>query len=65
MLGYLITGLGIAIVMEGVAYAAAPSFMKRMAAMIGLSDPAQLRIAGLVAVAVGVFLVAISRNMLG
>ena len=63
MLGYLLTGLGIAILIEGVAYAVAPSVMKRMAASIGLSDPEQLRIAGLIAVAVGVLVVAIARGL--
>lgn len=64
MLGYLLTGLGIAIVIEGVAYAVAPSVMKQIAAAIGLSDPDQLRMAGLAAVAMGVFLVYLVQTFL-
>lgn len=63
MAGWLLAGLGIALVLEGLAYAAAPGFMKRVAAAIGLADPGQLRIAGLLAVAIGVGIVALARQL--
>lgn len=64
MFGYLLLGLGIALALEGFAYAAAPRFMKRIAAAAGLADPARLRMAGLVAAAIGVGLVALARSLL-
>lgn len=63
MFGYLLLGLGIALALEGFAYAAAPRFMKRVAAAAGLSEPGQLRIAGLVAAVIGVALVALARQL--
>lgn len=63
MLGYLLLGLGVALALEGFAYAAAPRAMKRVAAAAGLSDPARLRMAGLVAVAIGVGIVALARQL--
>ncbi|PWE17050.1 DUF2065 domain-containing protein [Marinicauda salina] len=57
----LLLGLGVALAIEGAAYAAAPGLMKRLAARVGLSEPGDLRIAGLVALSLGVALVAIVR----
>lgn len=62
MLEWLIIGLGVAIVLEGLAYALIPSTMKKMAALAAASPASQLRIAGLVAVAVGVAIVALMRG---
>lgn len=62
MLEWLIIGLGVAIVLEGLAYALIPSTMKKMAALAAASPASQLRIAGLVAVAVGVFIVALMHG---
>jgi len=50
----LLLGLGVAFVIEGALYAAAPGQMKRAAAAISLAKPEQLRLAGLIAVLVGV-----------
>lgn len=62
MLEWLIIGLGVALVLEGLAYALIPSSMKKMAAFAAASPVSQLRIAGLVAVAVGVFIVALMHG---
>lgn len=59
MLEWLIIGLGVALVLEGLAYALMPSGMKRLAEMASAAPAGQLRLAGLVAVAVGVFIVAL------
>jgi len=61
---YLLLGLGLALVLEGVLYAAAPGVMKRVAAAAGLAEPGQLRTAGLAAAAIGVALVALARQFL-
>lgn len=53
----LLIGLGVALAIEGLAYAAGPNVMKKIASAVGQSDPAQLRLSGVVAVALGVFLV--------
>lgn len=57
MADLLLLGLGVALALEGALYAAAPGMMKRIAAAAGLSEPGRLRMAGLAALAVGVFLV--------
>lgn len=62
MLEWLIVGLGVALVLEGLAYALAPSGMKKLAAMAASASASQLRIAGLAAVAVGVFVVALMHG---
>jgi len=59
---YLIVGIGIAMVFEGVLYALAPNGMKRLMAF-GLQQPAGvLRVGGLVLAALGVGLVALIRG---
>ena len=60
---YLLLGAGVALVLEGLLYAAAPGAMKRVAAAAGLAEPGQLRLAGLVAVAAGVGVVALARSL--
>lgn len=59
MLEWLLIGLGVACVLEGVCYAAAPAAMKRMAAIAAGAAPAHLRLAGLAAASVGVGIVAL------
>jgi hypothetical protein len=53
----LIAGVGVAIALEGAAYALAPGAMKGMIARIGEMSPDQLRLAGLTALCLGVGLV--------
>jgi uncharacterized protein YjeT (DUF2065 family) len=52
-------GLGIALALEGAAYALGPSAMKRFMAQVMETPDDQLRIAGLVALVIGVGLVAL------
>ncbi|WBQ11145.1 DUF2065 domain-containing protein [Hyphomonadaceae bacterium ML37] len=59
MLEWVLIGLGVACVIEGVCYAAAPGAMKRIAAAAAMTDPSHLRLAGLAAVAFGVGIVAL------
>lgn len=59
---YLLLGVGMALALEGALYAAAPGLMKRIAATAGLAEPGRLRIAGLVAVLLGVVIVAVARS---
>ncbi|MCC5996892.1 MAG: DUF2065 family protein [Oceanicaulis sp.] len=59
MAEWLLIGLGVAFVLEGVCYAAAPGAMQRMAALAAQANPAHLRLAGLAAAALGVFIVAL------
>lgn len=62
MADILLLGLGVAFALEGVLYAAAPGMMKRVAAAAGLTEPGRLRVAGLAALAVGVFLVWLAQG---
>ena len=57
MLSYLLVGLGVAIVLEGVAYALAPTGMKRFMAQMMETPPEQLRLAGLCLLGIGVIIV--------
>ncbi|WP_421790947.1 DUF2065 domain-containing protein [Hyphobacterium sp.] len=65
MLFYILLGVGLALAVEGLAYAAAPNAMKRMMADVINSPAGALRLAGLFALAVGVGLVAVSRLFAG
>lgn len=56
---WLLIGLGVAFVLEGVCYAAAPGAMQRLAALAAEARREHLRLAGLGAVAIGVFIVAL------
>ncbi|MCW5725701.1 MAG: DUF2065 domain-containing protein [Maricaulaceae bacterium] len=58
MLEALLIGLGVAMALEGAAYALAPGAMKRFMAMALQSPDSSLRIAGVIALAGGVALVA-------
>ncbi|MCR9267065.1 MAG: DUF2065 domain-containing protein [Alphaproteobacteria bacterium] len=57
MASYLLVGLGVAMVLEGLLYALMPGGMKRFLSQINEMSPDQLRLAGLVAVGAGVGLV--------
>lgn len=50
----LLTGLAFFLVIEGLLYAAAPSFVKNLAAMLPAIPDRQLRVSGLVAMMIGV-----------
>lgn len=58
MLTALLVGVGVALALEGAAYALAPEAMKRFLTQIMDMPGDQLRIAGLVALVSGVVLVA-------
>ena len=57
MASYLLVGLGVAMVLEGLLYALMPGGMKGFLSQINEMSPDQLRLAGLVAVGAGVGLV--------
>lgn len=59
MIDALLIGLGVAFVLEGVCYAAAPGAMQKMAALAAGAAPRHLRLAGLAAAAFGVGVVAL------
>ncbi|MGK0266958.1 MAG: hypothetical protein ACI82N_001211 [Maricaulis sp.] len=58
MVTALLVGIGVALALEGAAYALAPEAMKRFLSQIMDMPGDQLRIAGLVALVSGVVLVA-------
>lgn len=58
----LLTGFAFFLVIEGLAYALAPSFLKRLAAVLPAVPEAHLRIAGLLAIVSGVGLVWLVRG---
>jgi uncharacterized protein YjeT (DUF2065 family) len=49
-----LTGIAFFLIIEGVLYAAAPSFVKNLAALLPRIPEQQLRISGLLAMAAGV-----------
>jgi uncharacterized protein YjeT (DUF2065 family) len=52
-----LTGIAFFMIIEGLVYALAPSVLKRMAEMLPTIPESQLRMSGLVAVALGVAMV--------
>ncbi|MDP2124374.1 MAG: DUF2065 domain-containing protein [Parvibaculum sp.] len=58
----LVTALGLAIALEGLAYAAFPGPMRRALAALSVQPEQALRMAGLVALAAGVFIVWLVRG---
>ena len=52
-----LTGIAFFLIIEGLVYALAPSFLARMAEMLPRIPEAQLRLSGLAAVALGVGMV--------
>ncbi|MBB3975292.1 hypothetical protein GGQ64_000468 [Rhizobium azooxidifex] len=57
-----LTGFAFFLVIEGLVYALAPSSLKRMAALLPTLPEAQLRLFGLVSIALGVGLVWLIRG---
>jgi uncharacterized protein len=51
----LLTGLAFFLIIEGLLYTAAPSFVKGIAAMLPEFTESQLRIGGIIAMGIGVF----------
>lgn len=58
----LITALGLAITIEGIAYALFPDGMKRMMAQVLTLPSANIRAAGLAAAAAGIFILWLVRG---
>ncbi|MEX1153534.1 DUF2065 domain-containing protein [Parvibaculum sp.] len=58
----LLSALGLAIALEGLAYAAFPGPMRRAMAAVSLQPEQALRMAGLAALAAGVFIVWLVRG---
>jgi uncharacterized protein YjeT (DUF2065 family) len=58
-----LTGIAFFLIIEGVLYAAAPSFVKKLAALLPTVNDGQLRTSGLVAMVIGVVAVWLLRGM--
>ncbi|HUG62755.1 MAG TPA: DUF2065 domain-containing protein [Methylomirabilota bacterium] len=58
----LLVALGLVAVLEGILYAAAPGFMKRMLRQVELMPEQAMRTGGLIAMVVGVLLVWVGRG---
>ncbi len=58
----ILIGLGIALVMEGVLYAAMPQTMRKMIVSVLAMPEGQLRITGLVAALLGLLIVALAKG---
>ena len=58
----LMVGIGLVLVIEGVIYAAVPSAMKRMMSRLFDMPDQNLRLAGVISVAVGVLIVWLVRG---
>ena len=56
-MGELVVALGLFLVIEGLLYALAPGFIRRMAESLPLISDQQMRVFGLAAVGLGVFVV--------
>lgn len=61
----LLLALGLVLVVEGLAFALAPSRMEDLVRLIAEMPQDQRRLAGLTALALGVALVALSRSLAG
>ncbi len=61
-MGDLLVALGLFLVIEGLIYALAPGFIRRMAEALPLVTDQQMRIFGMVAVGFGVFIVWLVRG---
>jgi len=59
--GMLFLAVGLVLVVEGLAYALAPSFIRRLAEELPKLGDEQLRLFGVVALAIGVGLVYLAR----
>lgn len=58
----IVVALGLVFVIEGLLWAAAPTFMQRMASKVQAYAPSALRQGGLAAMAIGVFVVWLMRG---
>ena len=58
----LMTALGLAIAIEGIAYALFPDAMKRMMAKVMEQPPGGIRIAGIAGAVIGVFIIWLVRG---
>lgn len=58
----ILIGLGIALVMEGVLYAAMPQTMRKMIVSVLAMPEGQLRITGLIAALLGLLIVALVKG---
>ncbi|MAP94680.1 MAG: DUF2065 domain-containing protein [Ponticaulis sp.] len=61
----LIFALGLLFALEGLLYALAPNFMKKMAAMILTTAEDQIRQSGVIAAAFGAVLIFIAARLFG
>ena len=61
----LLTGIGLVLAIEGLAWALAPSRMEEALRLIAGLSPEQRRAIGLAALAVGILLLATSRHLAG
>ena len=61
-MGDFLAALGLVLVIEGLLYGGFPSFARRVAAEAANAQENRLRIAGLVAIAAGVFVVGLVRG---
>lgn len=60
----LLTGIGLWLFLEGVAYAAAPDFMRRMAEYLSRMPPREIALAGIGSAAVGAIFIVIAVRWL-
>ena len=56
-MGEIVTALGLVLVIEGLIWAISPSFARRMLEALAVTPEQPLRLAGVIAIAVGVALV--------
>jgi uncharacterized protein YjeT (DUF2065 family) len=61
----LVTAIGLVLVIEGLLYAVAPGRLKSLAELAGQIPDETLRMAGIVAIALGVGVVWIGRSVIG
>lgn len=64
MIGYLFLALGLVLLIEGLVYALAPSLVEELLAALKSMTLEQRRIAGLVAMTVGVALLWLAKSFL-
>lgn len=64
-MSYVLTAIGLVLVLEGLFYALAPYGAKRMMSLAQSLSEEQLRLGGLVAIAAGVAVVWTARAVLG
>lgn len=64
MIGYLFLALGLVLLIEGLVYALAPSLVEELLAALKSMTLEQRRVAGLVAMTVGVALLWIAKSFL-